>query len=174
MDAVKNTGVPFMNVIAGWFIRPTFNIFFLVLVIPEKSVKEIPRIPGTAKDTIKKLLAHKNSVKKHKVIKNVIPESAMTPASKTHLQSLDYEGGIDLGGSYTMEEKETEVTIEEAEETDKEENEDYENQIDHERSLRGDVFCKFLHFYTGFNANIYINTKKIVTKHYSYFILIYL
>ncbi|XP_040389445.1 epidermal growth factor-like protein 6 isoform X1 [Cygnus olor] len=109
-------------------------------VIPEKSVKEIPRIPGTAKDTIKKLLAHKNSVKKHKAIKNVIPESAMTPASKTHLQSLDYEGGIDLGGSYTVEEKETEVTIEEAEETGKEENEDYENQIDHEQTLRGDVF----------------------------------
>uniref|UniRef100_A0A669PMI1 EGF like domain multiple 6 n=1 Tax=Phasianus colchicus TaxID=9054 RepID=A0A669PMI1_PHACC len=109
--------------------------------IPEKSVKEIPRIPGTAKDTIKKLLAHKNSVEKHKAIKNVIPEAAMTPASKTHLQSLYYEGGFDLGGSYTVGEKRTEVTIEEeVDETDEEEKEDYENQIDHEQSLRGDVF----------------------------------
>uniref|UniRef100_A0A8C9FSL0 EGF like domain multiple 6 n=1 Tax=Pavo cristatus TaxID=9049 RepID=A0A8C9FSL0_PAVCR len=111
--------------------------------IPEKSVKEIPRIPGAAKDTIKKLLAHKNSVTKHKAIKNVIPEAAMTPASKTYLQSLDYEGGFDLGGSYTVGEKKTEVTIEEeVDDTDEEEKEDYENQIDHEQSLRGDVFCK--------------------------------
>ncbi|KAK4832248.1 hypothetical protein QYF61_021600 [Mycteria americana] len=115
-------------------------------VIPEKSVKEIARIPGTAKDTIKKLLAHKNSVKKHETIKNAIPEAAVTPASKTHLQLLDYEGGVDLGGSYTKEEKETEATAEEeAEESDEEDKGGFENQIDHERSLRGDVFCKFLH-----------------------------
>uniref|UniRef100_A0A8B9SC71 EGF like domain multiple 6 n=1 Tax=Apteryx owenii TaxID=8824 RepID=A0A8B9SC71_APTOW len=108
-------------------------------VIPEKSVKEIPRIPGAVKDTIKKLLAHKNSVKKHEAIKNVIPEPAVTPASKTHLQSFDYEGGIYLGGSYA--EEETEVTKEEeTEETEEEEKEDFKNQIDHEQSLRGDVF----------------------------------
>lgn len=108
-------------------------------------MKEIARIPGTAKDKIKKLLVHKKSVKKHETIKNAIPEAAVTPASKTHLQLLDYEGGIDLGGSYTEEEKETEATAEEvAEESDKEEKEDFENQIDHERRLRGDVFCKFL------------------------------
>ncbi|XP_064331242.1 epidermal growth factor-like protein 6 isoform X2 [Phalacrocorax carbo] len=106
-------------------------------VILEKSVKEIARIPGTAKDTIKKLLAHKNSVKKHETIKNTIPEAAVTPVSKTHLQLLDYEGGIDLGGGYTEEEKETEAN---AEESDEEEKEDFENQIDHEQSLRGDVF----------------------------------
>lgn len=136
-------------------------------------MKEIPRIPGTAKDTIKKLLAHKNSVAKHKAIKNVIPEAAMTPASKTHLQSLDYEGGFDLGGSYTVGEKRTEVTIEEeVDETDEEEKEDYENQIDHEQSLRGDVFCKFLDFYASFNLRIYMN--KIVTRHYGCSILIYL
>ncbi|KFP31954.1 Epidermal growth factor-like 6, partial [Colius striatus] len=110
-------------------------------VIPEKSVKEIARIPGTAIDTIKKLLAHKNSVKKHEALKNVIPEAAVTPASKTHLQLLDYEGGIDLGESYTEEEKETEATAEvEADEIDEEEKEDFENQIEHEQTLRGDVF----------------------------------
>uniref|UniRef100_A0A8C5T2P5 EGF like domain multiple 6 n=1 Tax=Malurus cyaneus samueli TaxID=2593467 RepID=A0A8C5T2P5_9PASS len=113
-------------------------------VIPEKSVKEIARIPGAAKDTIKKLLAHKNSVKKHETIKNAIPDAAVTPLSETHMQLLDYEGGIDLGGSYSEEEKETEAAAEEeAKDSDEEEKEDFENQID-ERSLRGDVFCKFL------------------------------
>ena len=115
-----------------------------------KEIARIARIPGTAKDTIKKLLTHKNSVKKHETIKNAIPEAAVTPSSKTHLQLLHYEGGIDLGGSYTEEEKETEATPEEeAEESDEEEKENFENQIDHERILRGDVFCKFLHFFTN-------------------------
>ncbi|KAM9566023.1 epidermal growth factor-like protein 6 isoform 1-T1 [Guaruba guarouba] len=110
-------------------------------VIPEKSAKEIARIPGTAKDTIKKLLAHKNSVKKQEAIKNAIPEAAVTPSSKTQLQLLDYKGGIDLGGSYSEEEKKTEATEdEEAEESDEEENEDFENQINHQQRLRGDVF----------------------------------
>uniref|UniRef100_A0A663M4C1 EGF like domain multiple 6 n=1 Tax=Athene cunicularia TaxID=194338 RepID=A0A663M4C1_ATHCN len=122
-------------------------------VIPEKSVKEIARIPGTAKDRIKKLLAHKKSVKKHETLKNVIPEAAVTPSSKTHLQLLDYEGGIDLHGSYSEEEKETEATTEEAEESDKEKKEDYENQIDHEQSLRGDVFCKCLHYFKNLALN---------------------
>lgn len=109
-------------------------------------MKEIARSPGTSKDTIKKLLAHKSSVKKHKTIKNAIPEAAVTPPSKTHLQLLDYEGGIDLGGSYSEEEEGTAAaTEEEAEESD-EDKEDFENQID-ERSLRGDVFCKFLCFF---------------------------
>ncbi|KAM4683557.1 epidermal growth factor-like protein 6 [Amazona ochrocephala] len=110
-------------------------------VIPEKSAKEIARIPGTAKDTIKKLLAHKNSVKKQETIKNAIPEAVVTPSSKTQLQLLDYKGRVDLGGSYSEEEKQTEATEEEeAEESDEEENEDFENQINHQQRLRGDVF----------------------------------
>uniref|UniRef100_A0A8C0UC92 EGF like domain multiple 6 n=1 Tax=Cyanistes caeruleus TaxID=156563 RepID=A0A8C0UC92_CYACU len=112
-------------------------------VIPQKAVKEIARSPGAAKDTIKKLLAHKSSVKKHKTVKNAIPEAAETAPSKTHLQLLDYEGGIDLGRSYSEEEKEIAAAAEEEEEeSNEEEKEDFENQID-ERSLRGDVFCKF-------------------------------
>ncbi|XP_033371615.1 epidermal growth factor-like protein 6 [Parus major] len=107
-------------------------------VIPQKAVKEIVRNPGTAKDTIKKLLSHKSSVKKHKTVKNAIPEAAETPPSKSHLQLLDYEGGIHIGESYSEEEKETAAAAEE-EESDEEEKEDFENQID-ERSLRGDVF----------------------------------
>lgn len=139
--------VPFKGIVtAECFLRLIFSIFFLVLVIPEKSVKEIARSPGTAKDTIKKLLAQKSSVKNHKTIKNAIPEAAVTPPSKMHLQLLDYEVGIDLGGSYSEEEKETAAAAKEVgEESDEEEKEDFENQID-ERSLRGDVFCKFLVF----------------------------
>ncbi|XP_024071271.1 epidermal growth factor-like protein 6 isoform X1 [Terrapene carolina triunguis] len=106
-------------------------------VIPENLVKEVTRIPGAIKDTIKKLLAHKSSVKKHEEIKNVIPEPAMTPASKVHLPSFDYEDGVYIGGTYDVEEKETEDAVEEEQE---EEQEDLENQIGHEQSLRGDVF----------------------------------
>lgn len=123
-------------------------------------MKEISRIPGTAKDAIKKLLAHKNNVKKHETIKNAIPETAVTPSSKMHLQLLDYEGGTNLGGSYREEVKEAEATAEEeAEESDEEEKEDFENQIDQEQSLRGDVFRKFLHFLkkSGFSVKPYIN-----------------
>ncbi|XP_053863640.1 epidermal growth factor-like protein 6 isoform X3 [Malaclemys terrapin pileata] len=107
------------------------------VVIPENLVKEVTRIPGAIKDTIKKLLAHKSSVKKHEEIKNVIPEPAMTPASKVHLPSFDYEDGVYIGGTYDVEEKETEDAVEEEQE---EEQEDLENQIGHEQSLRGDVF----------------------------------
>ncbi|KAH1186493.1 epidermal growth factor-like protein 6 isoform X1 [Mauremys mutica] len=106
-------------------------------VIPEHLVKEVTRIPGAIKDTIKKLLAHKSSVKKHEEIKNVIPEPAMTPASKVHLPPFDYEDGVYIGGTYDEEEKEPEDAVEEEEE---EEQEDLENQIGHEQSLRGDVF----------------------------------
>ncbi|XP_067422269.1 epidermal growth factor-like protein 6 [Emydura macquarii macquarii] len=105
-------------------------------VIPEKSVKEVTRIPGTIKDTIKKLLAHKSSVKKHEEIKNVIPEPATTPASKVHLPSFDYEDSVYIGRTYK---EETEDAVEEEEE-EAEEQEDLENQIGHEQSLRGDVF----------------------------------
>ncbi|XP_073184064.1 epidermal growth factor-like protein 6 isoform X3 [Lepidochelys kempii] len=106
-------------------------------VIPENLVKEVTRIPGPIKDTIKKLLAHKSSVKKHEEIKNVIPEPAITPASKVHLPSFDYEDGVYIGGTYDEEEKETEDAVEEEQE---EEQEDLKNQIGHEQSLRGDVF----------------------------------
>uniref|UniRef100_A0A8D0L3B0 EGF like domain multiple 6 n=1 Tax=Sphenodon punctatus TaxID=8508 RepID=A0A8D0L3B0_SPHPU len=108
-------------------------------VIPENSVKEVPRIHGAVKDTIKKLLAHKNSMKKHEEIKNVIPEPAMTPAPKVHVQSFDHEDGI-----YDEEEKDTEDDGEgkEVEEEEEVVEEDEENQIDHEQRLRGDVFGK--------------------------------
>uniref|UniRef100_A0A8D0G8W2 EGF like domain multiple 6 n=1 Tax=Sphenodon punctatus TaxID=8508 RepID=A0A8D0G8W2_SPHPU len=72
-------------------------------------------------------------------IKNVIPEPAMTPAPKVHVQSFDHEDGI-----YDEEEKDTEDDGEgkEVEEEEEVVEEDEENQIDHEQRLRGDVFGK--------------------------------
>lgn len=121
-----------------------FCILF-VLVIHENSVKEIPRISGAAKEKFKKLLAHKNSVKKHEDIKNVIPEPPVTPASNAPVKSLDDEDGIYIEGS--KQEKGTEDTgreerVEEEAEVEGE-REDHENQSEPEKKLRGDVFCKF-------------------------------
>uniref|UniRef100_A0A8B9FSY1 EGF like domain multiple 6 n=1 Tax=Amazona collaria TaxID=241587 RepID=A0A8B9FSY1_9PSIT len=145
-------------------------------VIPEKSAKEIARIPGTAKDTIKKLLAHKNSVKKQETIKNAIPEAVVTPSSKTQLQLLDYKGRVDLGGSYSEEEKQTEATEEEeAEESDEEENEDFENQINHQQRLRGDVFSVFNYLSKGYmegTARLFLKIYCSRTKSDGYYMAV--
>ncbi|XP_075770877.1 epidermal growth factor-like protein 6 isoform X2 [Pelodiscus sinensis] len=127
-------------------------------VIPENLVKEVTRIPGAMKDTIKKLLAHKSSVKKHDELKNVIPEPAMTPASKVHLPSLDYEDGIYVGGIYEEEEKGTEDAVE------VEEQEDLENQIDHEQILRGDVFIPKVKEAAAFGPSVLAQRKVLVSK----------
>uniref|UniRef100_A0ACB8FIG8 Uncharacterized protein n=1 Tax=Sphaerodactylus townsendi TaxID=933632 RepID=A0ACB8FIG8_9SAUR len=116
-------------------------------VIHENSVKEIPRIVGVTKEKFKKLLMHKNSVKKHEDIKNVIPELPVIPPSKTHVRPLDYEDGIHIDGLLSKQGKGTEDVgrgerIEEKEEV---EGEDHENQGKPEKKLRGDVFldCSF-------------------------------
>ncbi|XP_043852353.1 epidermal growth factor-like protein 6 isoform X2 [Dromiciops gliroides] len=109
-------------------------------VIPENSVKEIFRTPGTIKDTIKKLLAHKNSVKKNEEIKNVIPEPAVTPATSILLHSFHYEDSIQVHGAYDGKEKEHEDTRKEDGREEEEGQIDLRNQIDPEQSLRGDVF----------------------------------
>nr|XP_028583523.1 epidermal growth factor-like protein 6 isoform X2 [Podarcis muralis] len=117
-------------------------------VIHENYVKDIPRISGVAKEKLKKLLVHKNSVKKHGDIKNVIPEPPVTPASKVHIRPLDYEDGVHTEGAYgeqgeSTEDVRREGKIEEEEEVEKGgEREDLENQTGHEKKLRGDVFSK--------------------------------
>lgn len=78
-----------------------------VLVIPEKSVKEVVRAPGTIKDRIKKLLAHKNSMKKKVTIKNVITEPAGTPSPKVNLRPFDSEESISRDASSGGEKKGT-------------------------------------------------------------------
>ncbi|KAG8451915.1 hypothetical protein GDO86_003925 [Hymenochirus boettgeri] len=97
--------------------------------ILDKPVKENPKIFGSAKDTIKKLLAHKNSLNRHDDKKNVIPEPVITPLPKTRLQTFDYEDGIYIGGNL------------DEEEPDKEDAEEHsENVLQEEKVLRGDVF----------------------------------
>ncbi|XP_001515269.3 epidermal growth factor-like protein 6 [Ornithorhynchus anatinus] len=108
-------------------------------VIPENSVKEVLRVPGVVKDTIKKLLAHKNSEKKNEEIKNAIPEPPNTPAPKVHLQPFDDEEGPFVDGSFDGKDKESEEPRRREEEEEKDQ-EDLENQVDHEQTLRGDVF----------------------------------
>lgn len=115
-------------------------------IIPENSVKEGSRISGSAKDTLKKLLAHKKSLKKNEEIKNVIPEVTVTAPPKVRLQPFDYEDGVYIGSNQNELEAEDEETDEEEEESfvDDDEDEDvedielYNNQ---EKKLRGDVFA---------------------------------
>ncbi|XP_074048808.1 epidermal growth factor-like protein 6 [Macrotis lagotis] len=108
-------------------------------VIPENSVKEIFWTPGANKDTIKKLLAHKSSVKKNEDIKNVIPEPPVTPASKVSLQPFHYDDGIQIGEAYNGKVKEH-TDIRRKDGIEEEGHIDFRNQIDPEQSLRGDVF----------------------------------
>ncbi|KAM4700596.1 epidermal growth factor-like protein 6 [Discoglossus pictus] len=108
--------------------------------IPDKPVKESPKIVGSAKDTIKKLLAYKNSLKRNEELKNIIPEPAFTPAPKTRLQPFDYEDGVYIGGNNNGEEEKEEDDDDDDEE-DQLEEEDEENIIDQEKMLRGDVFA---------------------------------
>uniref|UniRef100_A0A8C5M282 EGF like domain multiple 6 n=1 Tax=Leptobrachium leishanense TaxID=445787 RepID=A0A8C5M282_9ANUR len=109
--------------------------------IIEKPVKEGARIVGSAKDTIKKLLAHKNSIKKNEEIKNLIPEVALTPPPKTRLQPFDYEDGIYVGGNNQEEETEFEEEEDLEDDVREELEDDLENLIDQERVYRGDVFA---------------------------------
>ncbi|XP_063313825.1 epidermal growth factor-like protein 6 isoform X1 [Pelobates fuscus] len=109
--------------------------------IPDKTVKESPRIVGSAKDTIKKLLAYKNSLKRNEEIKNLIPEVVLTAPPKTRLQPFDYEDGIYIGGNNHEEEREfNEEEDDEDDEEELEEEDGLENLIDQERVYRGDVF----------------------------------
>lgn len=115
----------------------------MLTAIPEKPVKENPKIVGSAKDTIKKLLAHKNSLKRNEEKKNFIPEPVITPSPKTRLQPFDYVEGIYIGGNYNEEDKEVVHNEDDEEEEEEDEDDDYDNGIGQEKILRGDVFGMF-------------------------------
>ncbi|XP_053436571.1 epidermal growth factor-like protein 6 isoform X2 [Nycticebus coucang] len=91
--------------------------------IPENSVKEVLRAPGTIKDRLKKLLAHKNSIKKKVKMKNVTPEPAGTPTPEVNLQPFNYEENVSREENSPGEKGNEERMKEEQ-----------------RRSLRGDVF----------------------------------
>ncbi|KAM5179409.1 epidermal growth factor-like protein 6 [Mantella aurantiaca] len=114
--------------------------------VPDKLVKEGPKIVGSVKDTIKKLLAHKNSLKKNEDIKNVIPELTVTPSPKPRLQPFDYVDGVYIGESYKeedgdVEEEEDQYDNEDEEDDSHDDDDDYENTIGQKKTLRGDVFA---------------------------------
>ncbi|XP_075706475.1 epidermal growth factor-like protein 6 [Rhinoderma darwinii] len=112
---------------------------YVCSAIPDKPVRESPKIVGSTKDTIKKLLAHKNSPKRNEDKKNLIPEPVITPSPKTRLQPFDYVDGVYIGGTYNEEDKK-EIEKEQIEE-EEDEDDDYDNGIGQEKILRGDVFA---------------------------------
>ncbi|XP_055987262.1 epidermal growth factor-like protein 6 [Sorex fumeus] len=116
-------------------------------VIPENSVKEILKVPGTIKDRIKKLLAHKNSIKKKAKIKNVITEPSGTLPSKVNLQpfnsekSVSRDGKTSNGGRKGNGERKKARLEEEKREEEKRREKALKNHVEQEKSLRGDVFA---------------------------------
>ncbi|XP_077637121.1 epidermal growth factor-like protein 6 isoform X1 [Crocuta crocuta] len=109
-------------------------------VIPENSVKEVLRAPGTIKDRIKKLLAHKNSMKKKIKIKNVITEPSGTPAPKVNVQPLNSEERVSRGRNADGGKKRNEERKKEGLEGKKRKEKTLKNHVEREQSLRGDVF----------------------------------
>ncbi|KAH0624693.1 hypothetical protein JD844_032409 [Phrynosoma platyrhinos] len=119
------------------------------IVIHENSVKEFPRLSGVAKEKLKKLLVHKNNVKKHEDMKNVISEPLATPPSKTHVRPLDYEEGVyteddftDQGESSEHVGRDGKINKKGAGEEEEGESDHLKNQVGLEKKLRGDVFSK--------------------------------
>ncbi|XP_070145879.1 epidermal growth factor-like protein 6 [Ovis canadensis] len=104
-------------------------------LIPENSVKEFLRAPGTIKDRIKKLLAHKNSMRKKAKMKN-IAEPRGTPTPKVDLEPFISEESVSRDGNPHREKKRNGNRKKERLE---DENRD-ENHVEQEQSLRGDVF----------------------------------
>ncbi|XP_072812203.1 epidermal growth factor-like protein 6 isoform X1 [Vicugna pacos] len=109
-------------------------------VIPENSVKEFLRAPGTIKDRIKKLLAHKNSMKKKVKIKNIITEPVGTPAPKVNLQPFSSEESVSREGDPSGERKRNEEGKKEGLEEERRDEKALENHVEQGQSLRGDVF----------------------------------
>jgi hypothetical protein len=123
----------------------TSHLLLFVLVISENSVKEVLRASGTIKDRIKKLLAHKNSMKKKVKIKNVTPRPTGTHTPKVNSQPFSDGESVSMGGNSNREEKGREEKMKEGLAEEKREEKALKNDVEQERSLRGDVFCKY-HF----------------------------
>ncbi|XP_029785290.1 epidermal growth factor-like protein 6 isoform X2 [Suricata suricatta] len=109
-------------------------------VIPENSVKEILRARGSIKDRIKKLLAHKNSLKKKTKIKNVITEPFGTPASKVYVQPLHSEESVSRGRNVDGGRKRNEERKKEGLEEKKRKEKALKNHVEREQSLQGGMF----------------------------------
>nr|XP_025132615.1 epidermal growth factor-like protein 6 [Bubalus bubalis] len=104
-------------------------------IIPENSVKELLRAPRTIKDRIKKLLAHKNSMRQKVKMKN-IAEPRGTPTAKVDWEPFSSEESISRDGNPHGEKKRNENRKKKRLEDKKRD----ENHVEQEQSLRGDVF----------------------------------
>ncbi|XP_013000340.1 epidermal growth factor-like protein 6 isoform X1 [Cavia porcellus] len=113
---------------------------FQCSVIPENSVREVSRVPGTIKDRIKKLLAHKNSMKKKIKMKNVTPRPTGTRAPKATSEPINYEESLHRGGNSPGDKKGNREKLKEGLKEEKSEEKALKNDVEQERSLRGDVF----------------------------------
>lgn len=105
-------------------------------------MKEVLRAPSTIKDRIKKLRAHKNSMKKKVKIKNVITEPSGTPAPKVNLRPLNSEETVSRARNSNGGKKQKEGRKKEGLEDKKKNEKALKNHIEWEQSLRGDVFCE--------------------------------
>ncbi|XP_075855413.1 epidermal growth factor-like protein 6 isoform X2 [Microcebus murinus] len=108
--------------------------------IPENSVKEVFGPPGTIKDRLKKLLVHKNGMKKKVKVKNVPPEHAGTPTPKVNLQPISYEESVSKDGSSPGGRKRNGERRKVEFEEEKSREKALKNNAEQERRLRGDVF----------------------------------
>ncbi|ELV09185.1 Epidermal growth factor-like protein 6 [Tupaia chinensis] len=113
---------------------------YACVVIPENSVKEILRAPGTIKDRIKKLLAHKNILKKKAKTKNVILEPTGIPTSQVNLRPFHYEEGVPHGRNSKGDKKDSKERMKERPGEEERAEKGLENDVEREQSLRGDVF----------------------------------
>lgn len=121
---------------------------------------------NTIKDRIKKLLAHKNSMKKKVKIKNVTPEPTGTRHPKVNLQPFSNEETVSRNGNSNGEKKRNEERMKEGHEEQKREEKALKNDVEQEQSLRGDVFCEYrfcylLHFIKEELCFLLINERKI-------------
>ncbi|XP_040323533.1 epidermal growth factor-like protein 6 isoform X3 [Herpailurus yagouaroundi] len=122
-------------------------------VIPENSVKEVLTAPGTIKDRIQKLLAHKNSMKTKVKMKNVITEPSGAPAPEVNLQPLNSEESVSRGRNSDGGKNRNEERKKEGLEEKRRKEKTLKNHVEREQSLRGDVFsdlnisvdCSFEH-----------------------------
>lgn len=103
-------------------------------------MKEFLIVPGSIRDRIKKLLAHKNGTKKKVFIKNVITEPMGTPTPKVGSQPFGSEESVSRDENHRGERKRSEETKKERPEEERRDEKALENHVEQEQSLRGDVF----------------------------------
>ncbi|XP_036030519.1 epidermal growth factor-like protein 6 isoform X4 [Onychomys torridus] len=131
------------------------------VVIPENSVKEVLRAPGTIKDRIKKLLAHKHNMKKKVKLKNGTPRPTSTQTPKVNLPSSSEES-VSRARNSDREQKRNEERKREGLEEEKRDKV-LKNEVEQERRLRGDVFSPKVNEAEDFDL-VFVQRKELNSK----------